>query len=96
MDIRFNFYYPFLWHGLYVYKQIEFRRECSREVRNFYKKEGTPMAKSSGNRSSGNRGSKGGNRTGSKGRGSAGWPSKNSGKPSGGGRKNAPFKGKGK
>ena len=41
------------------------------------------MAKRSGNR-------------GSKGRGSAGWPSKKTGKPSGGGRKNAPSKGKGR
>ena len=54
------------------------------------------MAKSSGNRSGGNRGGKGGNQTGSKGRGSAGWPSKNPGKLSGGGRKNALSKGKGK
>ena len=55
------------------------------------------MAKSSGNRSSGNRGGKGGNRAGgSKGKGSAGWPSKTPEKPSGGGRNNAPAKGKGK
>ena len=53
------------------------------------------MAKSSGNRSGGNRGGKGSNRTGGNGKGSAGWPSK-TGKPSGGGRNNAPPKGKGK
>ena len=50
------------------------------------------MAKSRGNRSGGNRGGKGGNRAG--GKGAAGWPSKNPGKPSGGGRTNAPSKGK--
>ena len=49
------------------------------------------MTKSSGNRSGGNRGGKGGNRAGGKGKGSAGWPSK-TGKPSGGGRNNAPPK----
>ena len=54
------------------------------------------MAKSSGNRSSGNRGSKGGTQGTGKSRVSAGWPSKNLGKSSGGGRKNAPSKGKGK
>lgn len=53
------------------------------------------MAKSSGNHSGGNRGGKGGNRAGGKGKGPAGWPSK-TGKPSGGGRTNAPAKGKGK
>ena len=42
------------------------------------------MAKSGGNRSVGNR-------AGGKGKGSAGWPSK-TGKPSGGGRNNAPPK----
>lgn len=54
------------------------------------------MAKSTANRSGGNRRSKGGDQTGSKGRGDAGWPSKNPGKPSGGGRNNAPSKGRGK
>ena len=52
------------------------------------------MAKSRGNRSGGNLGGKGGSQAGSKGKGSAGWPS-TTGKPSGGGRNNAP-KGKGK
>ncbi|MCY4568877.1 MAG: hypothetical protein OXD49_11270 [Candidatus Poribacteria bacterium] len=54
------------------------------------------MAKSSGNRSSENRGGKGGTQGTGKGRGAAGWPSKHLGKSSGGGRKNAPPKGKGK
>ncbi len=49
------------------------------------------MAKSTGSRSGGNRGGKSGNQ-GSKGKGNAGWPSKNPGKPSGGGRNNAPPK----
>ena len=42
------------------------------------------MAKPSANRSGGNRGGKGKNQTSNKGRGSAGWPSKNPGKSSGG------------
>lgn len=50
------------------------------------------MAKSSGNRLGGNRGGKGSNQGGSKGKGSGGLPSKNFGKPSGGGRTNAPRK----
>ena len=49
------------------------------------------MAKSSGNRSGGNRGSKGGNQGGGKGKGPGGLPSK-TGRPSGGGRDNAPPK----
>ena len=53
------------------------------------------MVKSNINRSGGNRGGKGGNRSGDKGKGPAGWPSK-TGKPSGGGRNNAPAKKKGK
>ena len=53
------------------------------------------MVKSSGSRSGGNRGTKGGNRKSGTGKNSAGWPSK-TGKPSGGGRNNAPAKGKGK
>ena len=54
------------------------------------------MAKSSGNRSGGNRVGKGSNQVGGKGKRPGGWPSKNFGKPSGGGRTNAPPKGKGK
>lgn len=53
------------------------------------------MAKSSGNRAGGNRGGKAGSRGAGKGKGHGGWPSK-TGKPSGGGRTNAPSKGKGK
>lgn len=52
------------------------------------------MAKSNGNRSSGNRGGKGGNQVGGKGKGPSGWPSKNFGKSSGGGRTNGLSKGK--
>ena len=54
------------------------------------------MAKPSSNRSGGNHGSKSRNQAGSKGKGPGGLPSRNPGKPSGGGRTNAPPKRKGK
>lgn len=56
------------------------------------RKEVITMAKSQGNRGGGRSGHQSGGK-GGRGRGAGGWPSK-TGKPSGGGRTNAPAKGK--